>query len=146
MAAHAAPARRRSSKATPGTRGTHGSLGGWGLPATLGALYGLYAASVAHRGGDVTWGQALLGIICAVVLACAVYGLRRGQGRLPRELRAAAWAALAGIAIGFLFSLSHASVLSSTVLALVVAAGVFCAAFYVFYTHEDATGRPVRHG
>ncbi|WP_137988343.1 hypothetical protein [Streptomyces vilmorinianum] len=133
MAAHAAvPVRRRTS--TPG----------WALPATLGAVYGLYTSFMARGEGVGSWGQFLYGIVSAVALAGAVYALRREGHVLPRELRATAWAALAGIAIGFLFSLSDASVVSSTVLGLVVAAGMFCASFYFFYTHEDAAGRPVR--
>ncbi|MBT2440789.1 hypothetical protein J7E93_11850 [Streptomyces sp. ISL-36] len=131
MAAHAAlPARRH--------RSTHG----WGLPATLGVVYGFYAATVDRHGGPITWGQVLLGFVSAVVHAGAVHMLRARGRALPRELRAATWAALVGIALGFLVSLSHMSVLSATVLALVVAAGTFCVAFYLFYTHEDAAGRP----
>lgn len=131
MAAHAAvPARRHLS--------THG----WALPATLGIAYGLYAPVIVRDGGPLTWGQLWLGLISAVVLAVSVYGLRRYGRRLRRELRAVAWAALAGIAIGFLYSLSGASVYSSSLLGLIVAAAMGSAAYYLFYTHEDAAGRP----
>lgn len=51
---------------------------------------------------------------------------------------------LAGGAIGFLFSLSDASVLSSSVLGLIVAACTTITAFYLLYTHEDVPARPVR--
>ncbi|MFE6227101.1 MULTISPECIES: hypothetical protein [unclassified Streptomyces] len=131
MAAHAAvPARHH---AIP-----HGAV----LPAVLGIAYGLYAATVSRHGGALTWGQLWLGLVSALLLAGAVYALRTHGRALPREARAVAWGALAGIAVGFLFSLSRASVLSATVLGLAVAAGVGGAAFYLFYTHEDATGRP----
>ncbi|MFF5423670.1 MULTISPECIES: hypothetical protein [unclassified Streptomyces] len=135
MGAHAAvPARRRRRAATGG----HGGA----LPLVLGVVYGLYASTVERHGGPLSWGQLWLGLISAVVLAGAVHGLRRTGRALPREPRAAAWGALAGLAVGFLFSLSGASVLSAAVLGLVVAAAVSCAAFYLFYTHEDAAGRP----
>lgn len=145
MAAHAAPPTRRHHhrRPTTGTTGTTGAARGWMLPVVLGVIYGLYASTVARHGGPLTWGQAVLGVVSAAVLAIALHTLRRRQRALPREPRAMAWGALAGIAIGFLFSLSDASVLSAVVLALPVAAGVFCVAFYVFYTHEDAAGRPL---
>ncbi|MFC8508577.1 hypothetical protein ACFU3J_09095 [Streptomyces sp. NPDC057411] len=131
MAAHAAvPARRQWS--------THG----WGLPVTLGIAYGLYAPVIARDGGALSWGQFWLGLISGVVLAVSVYGLHRYGRALRRELRAVAWGALAGIAIGFLFSLSDASIYSSALLGLIVAGATFGAAFYLFYTHEDAAGRP----
>ncbi|MFJ6350361.1 hypothetical protein ACWGI1_08315 [Streptomyces sp. NPDC054835] len=131
MAAHAAvPAR------------WHLSTHGWGVPATIGILYGLYAPVIVRDGGALSWGQLWLGLISAVVLAVAIYGLRRYGGRLRRELRAAAWGALTGIAIGFLYSLSGSSIYSSTLLGLIVAGVNGGAAYYLFYTHEDAAGRP----
>ncbi|MFF1507117.1 hypothetical protein [Streptomyces sp. NPDC058326] len=139
MAAHAAvPVRRRTS-----TQGrTHGRTHGWGVPLTLGVLYGLYASTVARHGGAATLGQLWLGLVSAVVLAGAIYALRRYGRALPRELRAVAWGSLAGIAVGFLFSLSGASVLSSAGLGLAFAGVNAAGAFYLFYTHEDAAGRP----
>ncbi|MFI8824335.1 hypothetical protein [Streptomyces sp. NPDC053431] len=131
MAAHAAvPARR------------HFRTHGWGLPVTLGIAYGLYAPTNARQGGATSWGQFWLGVISGVVLAVAVYAMRRYGRLLRRELRAAAWGALAGIAIGFLYSLTGASIYSSTLLGLIVAACTGAAAYYLFYTHEDAAGRP----
>jgi hypothetical protein len=131
MAAHAAvPARR------------HVSARGWGAPITIGVLYGLYASTVARHGGPATLGQLWLGLVSAVVLAGGIYLLRHRGGVLPRELRAAAWGGLTGIAVGFLFSLSGASVLSSTGLGLAFGGFAGAAAFYLFYTHEDAVGRP----
>lgn len=127
MAAHAAVPTRR-----------HLSTHGWGLPVTLGLAYGIYAAAIQRSGGVITWGQVVLGLVSGVVLAGGVYALRQWGGVLPRELRAAAWAVLAGCAVGFLFSLSDASVLSGAILGLVVAAGTFVTAFYLFYTHEPA--------
>ncbi|MFI8517572.1 hypothetical protein ACIGEZ_07060 [Streptomyces sp. NPDC085481] len=131
MAAHAAvPARRQL--------GTHG----WGLPATIGIAYGLYAPVIARRGEALSWGQFWLGVISAVALAVSIYALRRYGRALRREVRAVAWAVLTGGAIGFLFSLSDHSVFSSSMLGLIIGACTFVAAYYLFYTHEDAAGRP----
>ncbi|MFF0475104.1 hypothetical protein [Streptomyces sp. NPDC004284] len=131
MAAHAAvPVRRQFS--------THG----WGVPVTIGVSYGLYAPVIVRDGGALSWGQFWLGLISAVVVAVAMYALRRYGHHLPRELRGAAWGAYAGIAVGFLYSLSGASIYSSTLLGLIVGAVSGGAAFYLFYTHEDATGHP----
>ncbi|MFF8599385.1 hypothetical protein ACF065_26745 [Streptomyces sp. NPDC015232] len=132
MAAHAAAPARRGHVATHG----------WGLPVVLGICYGLYAPTVARHGEGTSWGQFWLGVISGAALAVAVYGLRRYGRRLPRELRAPAWGALAGIATGFLVSLADRSVFSSAMLGLVVAAATAAFAFYAFYTHEDARGRP----
>ncbi|MFI1713721.1 hypothetical protein ACIGW4_04895 [Streptomyces sp. NPDC053513] len=131
MAAHAAvPTRRRVS------------TNGWGLPVTIGVLYGFYAEVNARHGGGLSWGQFWLGLVSAVVLAVALYALRRYGRALPREGRAVAWGALAGIAVGFLYSLSNASVYSSALLGLIVGVVTAGAAFYLFYTHEDAAGHP----
>ncbi|MFI0925899.1 hypothetical protein [Streptomyces sp. NPDC021012] len=131
MAAHAAaPTGRRIS------------TNGWGFPVTAGVLYGLYAEVNARDGGALSWGQFWLGLISAVVLAVALYSLRRYGRALPREARAAAWGALSGIAIGFLYSVTGASIYSSVLLGLIVAAVAGGAAYYLFYTHEDAQGRP----
>ncbi|WP_328943819.1 hypothetical protein OG259_21985 [Streptomyces sp. NBC_00250] len=131
MAAHAAiPVRKPFS--------THGLA----TPTIIGVLYGLYAATVARQGGPTTLGQLWLGLISAVVLAGGIYVLRRFGRALPRELRAAAWGSLSGIAVGFLYSLSGASIFSSSGLGLIVAGVNAAAAYYLFYTHEDAEGRP----
>ncbi|MDX2562541.1 hypothetical protein PV371_23200 [Streptomyces sp. TX20-6-3] len=131
MAAHAAiPVRKPFS--------THGLA----TPAVIGVLYGLYAATVARQGGPTTLGQLWLGIVSALVLGAGIYVLRRHGRALFREARAAAWGSLTGIAVGFLYSLSGASILSSSGLGLAVAALNGVAAYYLFYTHEDAAGRP----
>lgn len=64
------------------------------------------------------------------------FGLGRIQNRLPRELRAAAYGVLTGGSIGFLYSLSGASVLSASVLGLILGAGGLLASYYYFYTRE----------
>ncbi|MFE1346264.1 hypothetical protein ACFW57_16965, partial [Streptomyces sp. NPDC058757] len=77
-----------------------------------------------------------------LLLAGGVWALRTHGHVLPRELRAVAWGALAGGATGFLYSLSGASVLSASMIGLLMGIGVGAGAFYLFYTHEDAAGRP----
>ncbi|MGW5866168.1 hypothetical protein ACWFRJ_28730 [Streptomyces sp. NPDC055239] len=91
----------------------------------LGLVYGVWAAGMARDAGPITTGNVLLGVVAGVVVAAVFMGLRRIAPGLPRELRAAAWAGFAGIAFGYLYSLSDATVLRSTVMALAVAAGVF---------------------
>ncbi|MER5738249.1 hypothetical protein ABT117_21560 [Streptomyces sp. NPDC002262] len=131
MAAHAAVPARRAPE-------THGAV----LPVLIGVLYGLYAATVSRHGGALTWGQLWLGLVSALLLAGGVWALRTHGHVLPRELRAVAWGALAGGATGFLYSLSGASVLSASMIGLLMGIGVGAGAFYLFYTHEDAAGRP----
>ncbi|GAA2958800.1 MULTISPECIES: hypothetical protein [Streptomycetaceae] len=136
MATHPTmPVRRHSRTRTPARRG-HGATA-WALPLTLGVILGFWAFFIRRDGGATTAGQIWLGVVSGVAFAVLCFLLGRTQRALPRELRAAAYGALAGIAIGFLYSLNDNSVLSSAVLGLVVGAGVFLSAFYLFYTHED---------
>ncbi|GAA4911699.1 hypothetical protein ACFPM3_10275 [Streptomyces coeruleoprunus] len=134
MGAHAAPARPRRPLARGRTEERHTLR--WALPASLGFLYGLYAAFIKRGDGPTTWGQVWFGLVCAIVFGALCYLLGRTQKALPRELRGMAYGALTGIGIGFLYSLTGGSVLSGTVLGLIVGAAMFCAAFYVFYTRE----------
>lgn len=100
-------------------------------------ILGWYATSIVRDGGVLTGGQLALGLISGAVLAVLCFGLGRMQKRLPRELRAAAYGALFGGSIGFLYSLSGKSVLAASVLGLLTGVGMLLAAFYVFYTHEN---------
>ncbi|WP_411077329.1 hypothetical protein [Streptomyces sp. cmx-10-25] len=132
MAAHAAvPARRR-----------HVSTHGWAGPIVIGVLYGLYAETNARDGGPLALSQLWIGLVSAVVLAVAIHTLRRHDRALPRVPRAAAWGALVGVSLGYAYSLTDASVLSSSGLGLVSALVTAVCAHYFFYTHEDATSRP----
>ncbi|MEK9519566.1 hypothetical protein ACIOMM_22470 [Streptomyces sp. NPDC087908] len=135
MAAHAAIPVRKPF-------GPHGLA----TPIIIGVFYGLYAVTTARQGSSsTTAGDWWLGLVSAVVLGAGIYALRRYGHVLPRELRAAGWAALAGIAAGFLYSLSGASVLSSSGLGLIFGAVNGAAAYYLFYTHEDGRGRPAAY-
>ncbi|MEI5034059.1 hypothetical protein RB201_18840 [Streptomyces sp. S1A(2023)] len=136
MVTRAAMPGRRGSRA-PGRARHHTPLA-WALPLVLGVAYGFYAAFIRRDGGPSTGGQVLLGLISGVALAVLCFAVGRIQRSLPRELRAAAvYGALTACAIGFLVSLTDTSVLRSTVLGLVVGAGVLCVSFYVFYTRES---------
>jgi hypothetical protein len=102
----------------------------------LGLVLGLVA--VQRDAGSIPNGNAWLGIVSGVVFAALFMGVHAVAPRLPRELRAAAWASLAGIAFGFLYSqgMPGPSVLRSTGMALAVAIPVFAATFYRYYTRE----------
>ncbi|WP_338677817.1 hypothetical protein V1460_36130 [Streptomyces sp. SCSIO 30461] len=126
MAAHAAvPARH------------HHSTLGWALPLTLGVAYGFYTSFMAREAGESVGGQLVIGFVSGAVFAALCFLLGRYQSALPRELRAAAYAALVGISVGYLYSLSGRSVLTVTVLSLALAVGTLIVTFYFFYTHED---------
>ncbi|MET7616198.1 hypothetical protein [Streptomyces sp. NPDC005408] len=125
MAAHAAvPARH------------HGSLG-WAMPAGLGLAYGIYVLFIRHAWGDLTWGDVLYAAVAGVVLGALAFGLGRIQNLLPREVRAGAYGALCGVAIGFLFSLTGASVLTSVGIGAIFGAVMLAVSFYLFYMRED---------
>ncbi|MEU8696485.1 hypothetical protein AB0C61_02175 [Streptomyces sp. NPDC048680] len=134
MAAHASvQARGTRSRA----RARHHSTLSWALPVTLGVILGWYATSIVRGGGVLTGGQLALGLISGAVLAALCFGLGRMQKRLPAVPAAAAYGALFGGSIGFLYSLSGKSVLAASVLGLLTGVGMLLAAFYVFYTHKD---------
>ncbi|MGP4043260.1 hypothetical protein [Streptomyces sp. 2A115] len=107
------------------------------VPVFGGIVYGLWAAAIGRDAGPITGWNVLLGVASAIAFAVAHVGIHALAPRLPRELHALAWAAFAGIAFGFLYSLTDATVLKSAGLACVVAAGVFAVVFYRYYTTED---------
>lgn len=133
MAAHASVQARGTRSRARAQR--HSTLS-WALPVTLGVILGWYATSIVRGGGVLTGGQLALGLISGAVLAALCFGLGRAQKRLPVELKSAAYGALFGGSIGFLYSLSGKSVLAASVLGLLTGAGMLVAAFYAFYTHE----------
>ncbi|MFJ8617589.1 hypothetical protein ACIRD4_17205 [Streptomyces clavifer] len=134
MVTHATMPVRRRSRA-PARRG-HSALG-WALPLTLGVILGFWAFFIRRDGGTTTGGQIWLGVVSGVAFAALCFLLGRTQRALPRELRAAAYGALAGGAVGYLHSLNGSSVLMSSVIGLAVGAGMLLSAFYLFYTREE---------
>ncbi|MGC4947403.1 hypothetical protein ACLQ2N_14565 [Streptomyces sp. DT224] len=132
MAAHASvPVRGRH--ATPAR---HRPVLSWAIPAALGLIMGCYATAIVRGGGVLTGTRLALGLVSGAVLAVLCFGLGRIQNRLPRELRAAAYGVLTGGSIGFLYSLSGASILSASVIGLILGLGGLLAAYYYFYTRE----------
>ncbi|PBC62339.1 hypothetical protein BKI49_18980 [Streptomyces sp. Tue6028] len=121
---------------------TH-AIARWAVPAALGLVYGYWAAAITRYGGPITGWNVLFGFVCAIVFAALLMGVSRLAPLMKRELHAVVWGAFAGCAVGFLFSQSNASVLSSSLMGLVAGAAVFLGAFYRYYTHEDAAGHRV---
>ncbi|MEU9607526.1 hypothetical protein [Streptomyces sp. NPDC048057] len=113
----------------------HGSLQ-WAVPLGLGLLFGFYAGFLHRTGSPVTWWDVLYGVVAGIVFTALVFGLGRIQGSLLQEVRATAYGALGGAAVGFLHSLTGDSVYGSAVLGLIVGGAIGAAAFYVFHTRE----------
>jgi hypothetical protein len=111
-----------------GDRGT--KIMKWALPLGLGLIYGYWAATDVRRGGPVTGWNLFFGFATALVFMLALLAMRALAPRLPRVPRALAWAAFAGIALGFLVSTTNQSVLHSLVLGLALAVGVFVSVLY----------------
>ncbi|MGC5564915.1 hypothetical protein ACPYPG_19040 [Streptomyces sp. FR-108] len=107
------------------------------LPALAGIVYGLWTSGIDRHAGPITGWNVLLGVVSALAFAAAAYGVHALAPRLPRELRAATWAAFAGISFGFLYSLTDAGVVKTVCLSLVITAGVLAVVFYRYYTTED---------
>ncbi|CAM5498545.1 hypothetical protein AB0H45_06480 [Streptomyces atroolivaceus] len=136
MATHATmPARRRTQARAPARHG-HTALA-WAMPLVLGVILGFWAFFIERDGGATTGGQIWLGVVSGAAFAVLCHALVRVRWALPRELRAAAFGALTGGAVGFLYSLNGNSVLASSAIGLGVAAGMFCVMFYLYYTRED---------
>lgn len=102
----------------------------------LGLVFGIVVAQ--RAAGSVADGNAWLGIVSGVVFAALFMGVHKAAPRLPRELRATAWASFAGIAFGFMYSqgMPGPSLLRSAIMASAIAAGVFAMTFYRYYTSE----------
>ncbi|MFI6285822.1 hypothetical protein ACIBCM_13875 [Streptomyces sp. NPDC051018] len=124
--------------AAPATMATRhrGSLT-WAIPLALGTLFGFYAGFLRRTGEALNWWDVLYGVVAGIVFTAVAYGLGRIQGALIREVRATAYGALCGMAVGFLHSLTGASVLQSVWMGLIFALVTGVASFYAFYVHED---------
>ncbi|MEU6222395.1 hypothetical protein [Streptomyces sp. NPDC047042] len=113
------------------------------LPVALGLVYGFWAAANRRDGGPITGWNVLFGFVSALAFMVLMMGVQAVAPRLKRELHAVVWGAFAGIAFGFLYSQTGASVLRSAGNSLMVAGAVTATLFYHYYTHEDAAGRRV---
>ncbi|MCS0635276.1 hypothetical protein NX801_06320 [Streptomyces sp. LP05-1] len=137
MATHAPSAGRHRRALRPAPRTRPGGRNAVVLSLALAVFYGFYAQFIDRSGdGPVTGGQVVLGVASAVVFGALALTLVGVRHRLPRELRAAAYGALTGVALGWLYSLTRASVLSAVVLSVIVTLATTVAVFYVIYTHE----------
>ncbi|MGW0392521.1 hypothetical protein ACWDYJ_16805 [Streptomyces sp. NPDC003042] len=135
--AHAAPTAPRGHRPTRSADAHHISRSALVGPLLLGLVYGVWAAFIARQMGPVDAGNVLYGILCGVLFAACVFALARIGPRLKREMHATAYGAFAGIAAGYLHSLTNSSVLRATTIGLFVGAGVGLIAFYRYYTRED---------
>ncbi|MGY0017464.1 hypothetical protein [Streptomyces sp. cg35] len=137
--AHAAPAPTRSA---PGGRPATPSVTTVAkvLPVVVGALYGFWAANIARFGQEVSGGNIALGFVSGILVAVLWFAIHRWctqQGSRHIGLRALVWGAFAGIAIGFLHSLSNPTVLWSVILGVFVAGGTFVSVYYRYYSSSE---------
>ncbi|MFD5101755.1 hypothetical protein [Streptomyces albidochromogenes] len=147
MAGHAAVPGRSTRPAEPAGPGTPAGRTGPRhaatvrrrqviVPVVLGLVYGYYAAFLARDAGAVTGLNFGFGMLCAAVFAGLCFLLGRTQRAMIPLVRAAAYGALTGVAVGFLHSLADNTVLDATIIGLAVGAGMAAATFYIFYTRE----------
>lgn len=134
--AHAAPtAPRRQHRQMADM--AHLDRSAYTRPLLMGLVYGVWAAFINRQMGPVDAGNVFYGILCGVLFAACVFALARIGPRLQRELHATAYGSFAGIAAGYLHSLTGSSVLRASVIGLFVGIGVGGMAFYRYYTRED---------
>ncbi|MFG2293355.1 hypothetical protein [Streptomyces sp. NPDC048603] len=105
-------------------------------PLLLGLVYGIYAAFMQRQMGPVDAANVFYGILCGVIFAGALFALDRMGRRVPQELRATSYGAFAGIAMGYLYSLTGDSILRSAVIGLLTGAFVGVVAFYRYHVRE----------
>ncbi|MFI6084861.1 hypothetical protein ACIBBB_28495 [Streptomyces sp. NPDC051217] len=106
------------------------------VPVTLGIVYGVWAPFIQRHGDPLNALQITLGVVSGLAVALLVFILLRLPTTLATEVRAGAFGVVAGMSVGFLYSLSYASVLRSSGIGLVVGAVTAIAAFYYFHTRE----------
>ncbi|MET4925702.1 hypothetical protein P3L51_25695 [Streptomyces sp. PSRA5] len=106
------------------------------VPVALGIVYGVWAPFIQRHGDPLNALQITLGVVSGLVLAGLVFLLMRLPTTLEPELRAASFGVVAGVAVGFLHSLTYASVLRSSGIGLAVGGAMAIATFYYFHTRE----------
>ncbi|MFK8847219.1 hypothetical protein [Streptomyces sp. Ac-502] len=121
------------------------------LPVAAAVLYGLWTAFVDRTSGSSLGHAWLLGLIAAAVSGALGLALVRIQSTLITEVRALAYGTLFGIAMGYLYSISHTSgpsLLESVRMGLVMGAVMFVVSLYVFRTHRtrEPHGQHRPHG
>ncbi|WP_411103537.1 hypothetical protein [Streptomyces sp. cmx-4-9] len=135
--AHAAPTASRRHPYRP--RSATGRTARDALVRALlaGLVYGVWAAFIKRQTGPVDAGNVFYGILCGALFAAILFTLGRVGPRLQREVHAAAYGVFAGVAAGYLHSLTNESVLRATTVGLFVGIGIGIGAFYRYYTRED---------
>jgi hypothetical protein len=106
------------------------------VPLVVGISYGSYAAYLQRDGGPATFEQLWLALISGAGIAVLTLLLGRFQHALRRELRAGAYGALVGGALGFLYSLSESSPLRASGMGFGVGLATVLATYYMFYMRE----------
>ncbi|MET7764876.1 hypothetical protein ABZS71_23725 [Streptomyces sp. NPDC005393] len=109
----------------------------WVVPLTLGIFFGGYAIFIDHNQGSTLLAAGLLGLVAAVVVGAVCYGVGRVQSGLMPEVRATLYGTVLGSAIGFLYSLSGASVYRASAMGLGVGLAMTAMSFYVFHMRSN---------
>jgi hypothetical protein len=105
-------------------------------PIVVGIIYGSYASFLQRDGGAATFHQLWIALISGVGIAVLIVALGRFQHSLRRELRAAAYGALIGGSVGYLYSLSEASPLRACGMGLGIGVATLLTTYYMFYMRE----------
>ncbi|MCX4542485.1 hypothetical protein [Streptomyces sp. NBC_01565] len=134
--AHAAPTASQRYRQSLTDNAKHVNVFSFAGPLVLGLFYGLWAAFLERDKGPVTVANVFYGILCGVLFTACLFGLDRMGTKMLAELRAAAYGAFGGVAMGYLYSLTGQSILRSVTMGLVVGAAVGAGAFYRFHTRE----------
>ncbi|MEU2790144.1 hypothetical protein [Streptomyces sp. NPDC007100] len=132
---HGATVQRHGADAEP----HHRSPAATALPVAAAALFGLWTVFVDRTSGSSLGHAWLLGLIAALVSGALGLALVRVQSSMITEVRALAYGALFGTAMGYLYSIAHASgpsILESVRMGLVLGAVMFAVSLYVFRTHR----------
>ncbi|UQX01908.1 hypothetical protein [Streptomyces sp. RerS4] len=134
--AHAAPTASRRHRPAASVNADHTDRNRMVRALALGLVYGVWAAFINRQTGPVDAGNVFYGILCGALFAAIMYALAKVGPRLKREVHATAYGVFAGIAAGYLHSLTRESVLGAAVIGLFVGLGVGLTAFYRYYTRE----------
>lgn len=135
--AHAAPTAHRRHYTRRTADADHLARNALTRALLMGLVYGVWAAFIQRQMGPVDAGNVFYGILCGALFAAVMFGLNRVGPRLKREVHATAYGVFAGVAVGYLHSLTGGSVLKATVIGLFAGLGVGGVAFYRYYTRED---------
>ncbi|MZE79548.1 hypothetical protein [Streptomyces xinghaiensis] len=105
----------------------------WRTPVVTSVVFGFYAGFLDQEGGASLGRAWLLGILAGVALLALWLAVHSVRTKMIREVRSAAYGALAGSAIGFLVGLSGAAVLKASAIGFFVGLGMMIAVNYRLY-------------